>query len=654
MTAPPLAIPGQTVVDGPHRFRNEQRWQLLLPTGDRAILAQLRAELADDESVRRRYVYETERLAALELECIPETLATGPQPDPRDPDAPPPWRLRTVPEGESLDHWLRKRAPAPVDESLERGAGIAEAVHTVHQSGAVLRDLEPRNIIVHGTRVYFVDIGLARLDILSTRTASSLLLDSSSYAAPEHLRATVIDPRADIYTLAIILWQALTGVLPFDSQSPLLRGEVELPPLAALCPNAPAGLDRLMRASLAHNPDARPGSALDFARALRGEGGREETFALERVLCQACGEPLRPGLRLCLSCGKTAVQFSHIDAEAATEEAGDNYSLVLVKAEEGAAYLETLHDLLATMSEDELPQLNFVIGDARMYTKAEREAGIRLPVTLFRDLSLDTAGRLAERFSAAGINVKIRRSDYRQRAGRTTQRVGLATMLFGVATVIAGLPMVGGLVIFGGLITGAIGTGVRIHGKENPVEPLSSLRRAPAALPASDPLIRRLAELLEVTDSNDVREQLGNLALLVQRLCDHRTSLLAASGDAKGELELVLEPLESLIEVIERQVRALARIDRELAANDEGAMVRALAASEARGEPRSERLEVLRGLDRLRALEDERTSRMQRLLEAASLLRRTVDMGLATGGDVRESDNQIAVALATLGEPSPR
>ena len=94
----------------------------------------------------------------------------------------------------------------------------------------------------------------------------------------------------------------------------------------------------------------------------------------------------------------------------------------------------------------------------------------------------------------------------------------------------------------------------------------------------------------------------GELALQVQRLVEHR----AAFGGRTDELDRVTEPVAPLVDLIVGEVQALAGIDADLRTLDEGAIVRALAASEARGEPRVRRQDLLLGLDRLRALEDAR------------------------------------------------
>ena len=169
-----------------------------------ALVGQLAPDLARDESIRRRYVRDVERLRDLEAPSLAPILAVGPMPDPRDPAVAAPWRMRLDPGGEPLSRWLAG-APRPVDEVATVFAAVADAVHAVHAAGGVLRDLRPEQILrMPGGEVVLADVGLARIDVLSSHTASSLLLQGSELrragaARPHRRRPTVgrVQPRRD-------------------------------------------------------------------------------------------------------------------------------------------------------------------------------------------------------------------------------------------------------------------------------------------------------------------------------------------------------------------------------------------------------------------------------------------------------------------------
>jgi len=167
---------------------------------------------------------------------------------------------------------------------------------------------------------------------------------------------------------------------------------------------------------------------------------------------------------------------------------------------------------------------------------------------------------------------------------------------------------------------------------------------APAALPASDPLVAKLATLLNVSSSKEVRALVGGLALAVQRLVDHR----AAMPGATAEIEALTAPVAPLVAMIHADVTRLQAIDRALVDLDEGTLVRALATSEARGDPPARRAELLAGLDQLRALEDERGLLLHRLLDTDSLLRRAIDVGLEIRDDAADHALRVAHAARAL------
>jgi len=645
----PVAIAGQQLVGGPERVRHELQWLVRLPDGRAAILAQLVPELAVEPALRRRWVHDVERLAAIETPALAATLAIGPQPDPRDPAAEPPWRLRIEPAGRRLDDWLgADGARRPVDETVEVGAALADALAALHAAGAVARDLEPRAVVLgEDGRVTLTDVGLARLGILSSRTASTLAMESSPWAAPEHLRSTIVDARADVYSLGVVLHRALTGVLPATEGLGPLRRTVAVASLRALRADVPEALDELVRRCLAESPEDRPATAAEVAAALRGRG--VGPLALVLTSCQACGAALRAGMRLCLACGKEAVQVAHVPPSR-----GGRYALVLQRVGESVEHTEALRGLYETFG-DHVPSLNFLIGDRRLYSKEERAALHHLPVRLFDQLTEADARLLASRVEARGLRTRVVDTiALAQRRTAIGYSIPLSIMvaIAGIYLLTHGVLAAGLPLLVGGFAAAVAATIYRGSSRIRGVVPLGRLRDAPAALPASDPLVSRLAGLLPDVRSPDVRERVGELALSLQRVADHRAAIAGSASDeraaAQAEIAAVLEPLARLVDAIAGQIRAIVALDAEIAGLDEGALVRALAASEARGEPPSRQADLLTGLDRLRGLEDRRAALMGRLLDAGVLLRRAADLVLAEGAAPLADDAEVLRAAALL------
>lgn len=639
---PILDAPGTAVVEGPNREGSELRWLARREDGSTVMVAMLAPELSHDVSVRRRWVADVERVRAMDdVEGLLPVIEVGPSPDPRDPDAAPPWRIREHwADAETLDAWLNRRAPLPQDEAAQTIAAIATIVHAINEHGAVLRDLHPRRILVDGSgRIAIADVGLTRVDILSSRTAASLILEGSPYAAPEQFTRHAVDQRSDVYGLGVLLFRALTGTLPFGDQPAILRPPGDAPKLGRVRPGVDSRLETLVARCLAEQPERRPDGAGTVANVLRGDAAGALAPVAE-IPCQSCGHALRPGQRLCTHCGKQAVRFTHAEGE------GERYELVLKRIGEDAQTRAELASLLGSVGNGPPPPLNFLVGDQRMYSKAEQQRLLRLPMPLFSELDHGTAEALSQYFAGAKSASLAVRPVKKSTALSRAQKRGMAIVVAAGAVVLISMVAVG-LVIgaaFAGLAFALavvlMFAGLRRANRKRR-SALMRLRDTPAALPASDPLVARLAALLQDDAPADVRDQVGALALGVQTLVDHRA---ANRGEAE-EIDAVTAPVERLVGLMETQVRRIAEIDAELADLDESTLVRAIAAAKARG---TDRDALLAGLDRLRTLEDARAATFHRLLQAGTLIRRATELGLSVHDEQAAHEREVALALATL------
>jgi hypothetical protein len=168
-----------------------------------------------------------------------------------------------------LDLELRL-APARAIELLRP---VASALHAAHARGLVHRDVKPANILIEDVsgHVYLSDFGIAR-DLADVRTGTGGFLGTMAYAAPERFEGDPGSPRADIYSLGCVLFEALTGRRPFsrDSEAATMRAHLSdpIPSVRALDASVPDALDEIVHVALAKDPAARFGDAGEMAAAL--------------------------------------------------------------------------------------------------------------------------------------------------------------------------------------------------------------------------------------------------------------------------------------------------------------------------------------------------------------------------------------------------
>ncbi|WP_158607561.1 serine/threonine-protein kinase [Flexivirga caeni] len=178
-------------------------------------------------------------------------------------------------EGRNLAQ-LFDRGRLEVERTLDLLSQIGDALDSAHRAGLVHRDVKPSNILVDPRGfAHLVDFGIAASVSQHDLTQTGQVVGSASYMAPERFELGAHqDGRSDVYSLACVLYQGLTGSKPFvaDDQVQLITAHLQQPPpsLRLHRDDLPESLDRVVRAGLAKNPAQRPASApelMDAARA---------------------------------------------------------------------------------------------------------------------------------------------------------------------------------------------------------------------------------------------------------------------------------------------------------------------------------------------------------------------------------------------------
>jgi serine/threonine protein kinase len=193
-------------------------------------------------------------------------------------------------EGRNLNQTVRKDGPIPSDRAIPILIQVCGALQEAHDLGIVHRDLKPENIFLSrqgGINDYpkVLDFGLAKVTERQMQPGSIILTQEGmvfgtpEFMSPEQAQGKTLDARSDIYSLAVILYEVLTGKLPFSARTPMeyIQKHVTEPiiPLSERVADKkfPKELDEVMARALSKKPEHRFQTAAEFAEALRPFGG---------------------------------------------------------------------------------------------------------------------------------------------------------------------------------------------------------------------------------------------------------------------------------------------------------------------------------------------------------------------------------------------
>ena len=212
-------------------------------------------------------------------------------------------------EGHTLAEELRLQGPLPPERARHVAMQMCDAIHHAHEQGLVHRDLKPDNVFVVSSPsrrqdfVKVLDFGVAKIHHIEGAeriTASGVLFGTPGYIAPEQIMGAPVDRRADIYSLGVVLFEMLTGRLPFDDPAPMKQLLAHLshepPRVTDFCqPGAVSSeIEGLVDRCLAKDPETRPQTALHLADALAERSGQGGEHPRSASPPRSTGEPSAP------------------------------------------------------------------------------------------------------------------------------------------------------------------------------------------------------------------------------------------------------------------------------------------------------------------------------------------------------------------------
>jgi serine/threonine protein kinase/PhoPQ-activated pathogenicity-related protein len=178
--------------------------------------------------------------------------------------------------GASLDHYLQQHPELTLEERIEIGAQIAETLDAAHKNGIIHRDVKPANVMIDSVgRVKLTDFSLARLVdySLTPLTGENNVLGTPAYMSPEQCQGYEAGPQSDLYSLGVVLYEMVTGHLPFEAENylALLRHHTDTPPtpVRLIKPNLPVALEQVIMRCLSKTVSKRPASGEELAQILR-------------------------------------------------------------------------------------------------------------------------------------------------------------------------------------------------------------------------------------------------------------------------------------------------------------------------------------------------------------------------------------------------
>jgi serine/threonine-protein kinase len=193
--------------------------------------------------------------------------------------------------------------PLPPERALRLVGQVADALDAAHEGGFIHRDIKPQNILIdERDRAYLADFGLAKIATTSSLTHTGMFVGTLSYVAPEQIMGEPATPACDVYSLAAVLFECLTGQAPFRDRTrtalPYAHMTAPRPKASAARSELPPAIDDVLASGMAIAPQERPPTAGELLRRLRAAlaapGAAETPPAAQIPPTRVDSQPIAP------------------------------------------------------------------------------------------------------------------------------------------------------------------------------------------------------------------------------------------------------------------------------------------------------------------------------------------------------------------------
>jgi len=236
-------------------------------TGNTVAVKILKEEFVSDEQFRRRFLNESRAISMLRHRNIVSVIDF-------DFEGNLQYIVMEYVDGITLKDFIRSQKIIPANIAIKVTAQILSALQHAHERGVIHRDIKPQNImILNDGTIKVMDFGIARINKFETVTMTDKAIGTVYYISPEQARGEHTDERSDIYSIGVMLYEMLTGEMPFDGDTPVNVAIKQIQSAAtrprSINRSIPEGLEQIVMRSMMKTPDNRYPSAADMITDLK-------------------------------------------------------------------------------------------------------------------------------------------------------------------------------------------------------------------------------------------------------------------------------------------------------------------------------------------------------------------------------------------------